>query len=580
MAPKFLTVTFDEHNPDTEKGANAHARRSLSGLDYSPLPRITGKSLLLATFVSMGGILFGYDTGQISGFLEMPDFLDRFAQTNSQGEHAFSTVRSGLIVGLLSIGTLIGALGAAPIADRFGRKYCISLSNLVIAIGFIIQISADRDWVQIMMGRWVAGLGVGALSLLVPMFQAESSPPWIRGAMVCTYQLFITIGIFLAACFNYGTVTHHANSSASWRIIIGLGWIFTLVLGIGILFFPETPRFDYRQGHVDRARNTLCSIYGATPNHWAIHTQMEEIESKLRAEKAVKGNPVAEFIDMFRAPRMAYRIFIGVSLQMFQQLTGANYFFYYGTTIFQSVEIDSYITQIILNTINFLVTFIGLYIVEHYGRRKSLITGSIWMFICFLIFASVGHFALDRTTPENTRSAGIAMIVMACLFILGFATTWGPMIWTIMAEIFPSRYRAKGMALSTASNWLWNFLLAFFTPFITKDIDFRYGYVFAGCNILGGLLVYFFVIEGQGRTLEEIDTMYLERVNPMKSAKWVAPPPDEMSRIRKEAGTDLETALPATSDEEMLQRDSGVENSQNASRRKEEHPGTTHEEGA
>lgn len=136
------------------------------------------------------------------------------------------------------------------------------------------------------------------------------------------------------------------------------------------------------------------------------------------------------------------------------------------------------------------------------------------------------------------------------------------------------------MALSTASNWLWNFLLAFFTPFITKDIDFRYGYVFAGCNILGGLLVYFFVIEGQGRTLEEIDTMYLERVSPMKSTKWVAPPPEEMSRIRKEAGTDLETAIPAASDEEMLQRDSGAENSQNASRRKEENAGTTHKEEA
>lgn len=515
----------------------------------------------------------------------MPDFLDRFGMTNDKGQRVFSVVRSGLIVALLSIGTLIGALTAAPLADRIGRKFSISFWNLIITIGFIIQISANRDWVQIMMGRFVAGLGVGALSLLVPMYQAETSPPWIRGAMVCTYQLFITFGIFLAACFNYGTVTHHPNSSASWRIVIGIGWVYTLVLGIGILFFPETPRYDYRRGHVDRARDTLCKVYGATPNHWAIHTQMEEIGSKLRAEQKLEGNAFTEFIAMFRAPRMAYRILLGAGLQMFQQLSksnpvlhwflsfpheiltdsptaGANYFFYYGTTIFRSVSIDSYITQIILNTINFVVTFIGLYLVEHYGRRKSLIAGSIWMFICFLIFASVGHFSLDRTTPQNTQSAGIAMIVFACLFILGFATTWGPMIWTIMAEIFPSRYRAKGMAISTASNWLWNFLLAFFTPFITKAIDFRYGYVFAGCNILGGLIVYLFVIEGQGRTLEEIDTMYLEHVNPRKSSQWEPPPPDEMAKIRRKAGTDLETAVPPhDTDEETLRRESEARNS-------------------
>ncbi len=111
------------------------------------------------------------------------------------------------------------------------------------------------------------------------------------------------------------------------------------------------------------------------------------------------------------------------------------------------------------------------------------------------------------------------------------------MIWTICGELYPSRYRAKGMALSTASNWFWNFLLAFFTPFITGDIDFRYGYVFAGCNFLGGLLVYFFVLEGQGRTLEEIDTMYLEKVPAWKSSKWIAPPAEEIARIRKAAGT-------------------------------------------
>ena len=193
----------------------------------------------------------------------------------------------------------------------------------------------------------------------------------------------------------------------------------------------------------------------------------------------------------------------------------------------------------ILNGINFGVTFIGLYLVEHYGRRKSLIAGSVWMFVCFMIFASVGHFSLDRTTPSNTQGAGIAMIVFACLFILGYATTWGPMVWTLIAEIYPSRYRAKAMALATASNWTWNFLIAFFTPFITGAIDFRYGYVFAGCNLASAFLVYFFVLEGQGRTLEEIDTMYVEHVSPMKSASWVAPSPEVMARIRKEAGTEL-----------------------------------------
>lgn len=113
------------------------------------------------------------------------------------------------------------------------------------------------------------------------------------------------------------------------------------------------------------------------------------------------------------------------------------------------------------------------------------------------------------------------------------------MVWAIIGELFPSRYRAKGMALSTASNWLWNFLIAFFTPFITKAIDFRYGYVFAACNFVAGCIVYFFVMEGQGRSLEELDTMYIERVAPTKSAKWIAPSKEEMSRIRKEAGTEI-----------------------------------------
>ncbi|KAI1356161.1 hexose transporter [Xylaria sp. FL0043] len=526
-------VTFDEVR-QVRTGKEA-------GLDYSPLPRVSGRSFMMGLLVSMGGLIFGYDTGQISGFLEMPDFQKRFGEylPDDQGNYSykFTSVRSGLIVSLLSIGTLVGALIAAPIADKIGRRLSVTFWSAVVSIGFVIQIASITAYEQIIVGRLVSGFGVGALSLLVPMYQAETAPPWIRGALVCAYQLFITLGIFLAAVFNLGTYTHQRDSSASWRVVIGIGWVFTIGLGLGILAFSETPRFDYRRGRVEVARQTLMRVYDAPANHWAIHTQMEEIDSKLRAESQVKRSFIGGYREMFGAPRMAYRIALGVALQMFQQLTGANYFFYYGTTIFQSVQISSFITQVILNTINFSVTFIGLYLVEHYGRRKSLIVGSIWMFICFLIFASVGHFLLDVNDPARTPTAGIVLIVFAAIFVLGYATTWGPMVWTLIAEIYPSKYRARAMALATASNWVWNFLIAFFTPFITADIDFRYGYVFAATNVVGGLIVYFFCMEGQGRTIEEIDTMYVQHVDPRKSDKWVAPPPEEIARIRREAGT-------------------------------------------
>lgn len=174
------------------------------------------------------------------------------------------------------------------------------------------------------------------------------------------------------------------------------------------------------------------------------------------------------------------------------------------------------------------MTFPGLYVVEHFGRRKALITGGLWQFVCFMVFASVGHFALDQTTPQNTPGAGKAMIVFACFFIVGYAATWGPIIWAVTAEIFPTRYRARAVGMTTASNWTLNFLISFFTPFITAAIDYQYGYVFAACNFLGAVVVYFFLCESNGRSLEEIDTMYLLHVPPIKSSHWVPPPDEEL----------------------------------------------------
>ncbi|KAI1837261.1 hypothetical protein DTO006G1_2404 [Penicillium roqueforti] len=493
----------------------------------TPIPLLTWRSFIMGILVSMGGFLFGYDTGQISGFLEMKDFLERYGEIQSDGTYHFTNVRSGLIVALLSVGTLIGALVAAPIADRFGRKWCISWWSLMVCVGVTIQISSPSGkWYQVAMGRWVAGLGVGAVSLLVPMYQAESGPRHIRGSLISTYQLFITLGIFVANCVNFGTEAQPGPSS--WRIPMGITYIWAAILGVGMVFFPESPRYDYRHGKVEKAMNTLSKVYGIPCNHRALHIEFDEIRQKHEEEKL---NGKVTWIQTFSAPTMAYRIAVGVALQALQQLTGANYFFYYGTTIFKGAGIqNSYVTQLILGAVNFGSTFLGLYLIENWGRRRSLITGALWMFVCFMVFASVGHFSLDQEFPERTKTAGVVMVVFACLFILGFASTWGPMVWTIVAELFPSQYRAQGMSLATASNWLWNFLLAFFTPFITGAIDFRFGYVFAGCLFFAAALVYFAVMEGQGRTLEEIDTMYRMKVKPWKSSKFRFPANPDLIR--------------------------------------------------
>jgi SP family sugar:H+ symporter-like MFS transporter len=309
---------------------------------------------------------------------------------------------------------------------------------------------------------------------------------------------------------------------------MGITYIWAIILGFGMMLFPESPRYDYRNGKKDQAKKTLAKIYGIPHNHRALHLEFDEIRQKHEEEKR---NGKISWIQMFRAPTMGRRVAVGVALQALQQLTGANYFFYYGTTIFNGAGIkNSYVTQMILGGVNFGTTFLGLYLIEHYGRRRSLIAGALWMFVCFMVFASVGHFSLDREDPERTKSAGVVMVVFACLFILGFASTWGPMVWTIIAELYPSQYRARAMSLATASNWLWNFLLAFFTPFITGDIDFRFGYVFAGCLFLAAALVYFAVIEGQGRTLEEIDTMYRMGVKPWQSSKFRFPDNPDLTR--------------------------------------------------
>lgn len=416
--------------------------------------KVTFIAVFLGLVASIGGFMFGYVSGQISGFFQMDDYAQRFGELQADGSYTFSAVRQGTITAILCAGCLFGSLMSGQLADIIGRKYSISAWAFWSCIGTVIEISSSTSWAQFAVGRLINGFGIGALSVLVPMYQSESSPAIIRGVLVTCYQLFVTLGIWTAYMVDFGT--HKYDNSASWRIPNGLSFLWALILGAGILFLPESPRFAYRKGREDEARRTIAKLAGLTPDSREVNYQITEIRVKL--EEEMSGADV-KWHEIFTGPRMAYRTILGMVLQAGQQLTGANFFFYYGTTIFQATGLkDSYVTQIILGSVNVFCTFGALYIAQKCGRRNALMVGAAWITMCFFVYAFVGHFALDQANPQNTPAAGNVLIVFSCLAIAAFATTWGPLVWAVVGELYPSRYRAPCMALATASNWLWNFL--------------------------------------------------------------------------------------------------------------------------
>jgi SP family sugar:H+ symporter-like MFS transporter len=476
--------------------------------------RVTALACLLGAIANIGGFIFGYVSGQISGFFLMGDYARRFGTLQNDGSYAFSAARQGTIVGLVCVGALFGALIAGRLADVIGRRLCISVSAFFTCAGTIIEISSSTHWPQFAVGRLITGLSIGSLSVVVPMYQSESVPAVIRGVVVSSYQLLITLGIWTAEMVNWGTES--MDSSASWRIPNGLSFAWALVLGAGILFLPESPRYAYSHGKKEEARNNIARLSGLPPDSDIVQKQIDDMDEQLAQEQeSAAGLRLSE---IFTGPRMFYRTTLGIVLQAGQQLTGANFFFYFGTTVFEATGIEnSYTTQLILGSVNVFSTIIGLWIINRFSRRVILMTGAAWMMTCFFVYAFVGHFALDHEDPTRTPKAGSALVTFSCLAIAAFAVSWGPLVWTVNAELYPLRYRSTCMGLATASNWLWNFLISFFTRFITDAIDYLYGLVFAGCCAALFFIVFFFVIESKDRTLEEIDQMYVDHVNPIKT---------------------------------------------------------------
>ncbi|PHH71408.1 hypothetical protein CDD82_6532 [Ophiocordyceps australis] len=434
----------------------------------------------------------------------------------------------------MSGGCLIGALGGAYTSDWWGRRKNLVLGIGIFMFGGSIQITASRNWLHMLLGRFTAGLGLGNLSLGVPMFQSESAPREIRGAVVASYQLFITLGIFF--CSSIGEILHkHETNDWAWRILIGVGMILSIPIGIGIMTVPESPRWLAGQGDWEAARHSLARLRGLVdkPDDDLIEDDINEMREVLDREAlAGKGSWVECFRNRSGSRRTVYRTWLGIAIHFMQQWTGVNYFFYYGGDVFKAAGIqDPLQTQMILGGINCFMTLAGPYLVEKLGRRWPLFVGSLWQAACLAVFATVGHMH----PPTTANTTGIYMIASSCLFIASFAATWGPMVWVVIGETFPLRLRAKQAALATAGNWFGNFMLGFITPVATNHIDYQYGFVFVASNLVAAVIVFFFLYETRMLSLESVDLLYNDMdVKAWNSAKWV--PPGYITREERDVG--------------------------------------------
>ncbi|CAB4253046.1 sugar porter family MFS transporter [Maudiozyma barnettii] len=513
--------------PSIKEDSNSNLENSKTNetleLPKKPASAYTSVAII-CLMVAFGGFIFGWDTGTISGFVAQTDFKRRFGQLNSNDEPYLSKVRTGLMVSIFCIGCAIGGIAFSKLGDTYGRRIALVIVTVVYIVGLIISIASIDKWYQYFIGRIISGMGVGGIAIYSPLLISEVSPKHIRGTLISCFQLMITLGIFLGYCTNYGTKTY--SNSVQWRVPLGLGFAWALFMVAAMFMVPESPRYLIEKGRIEEAMRSVAKSNRVTVEDPAVQAEVDLLAAGIESEKAAGE---ASWGELFSTDgKILQRLIMGIMLQSLQQLTGANYFFYYGTTIFKSIGLeDSFQTSIIIGIVNFASTFVGIYFVERFGRRRCLLWGAVGMICCFVVFASVG---VTKLWPEgakhkdiSSKGAGNCMICFTCFFIFCFSTTWAPIAYVIIAESFPLRVKAKCMSISVAANWMWNFLLGFFTPFITNAINFYYGYVFMGCLVFAWFYVFFFVPETKGLSLEEVNTMWIEGVLPWKSQQWVPP---------------------------------------------------------
>lgn len=442
---------------------------------------------IVCAIAALAGLLFGFDTGIISGALL---FI--------QKDFPLSTAMKGFTVSIVLLGAMVGSLSGGYLTDRFGRRRLMLVISAMFITGTLIAALASQIY-SILLGRLFIGFAIGMGSYTAPLYIAEVAPSELRGGLVSLNQLAITIGILVAYIINY-TFT---NIDGSWRWMFAIGLVPAILLSIGMIFLPESPRWLVKQNRLERATKTLQLLR----NKIDVSHELNEIKNSFQIKRA-------SFREIF-SPWVRPVLCLGAILGFIQQATGINTIIYYAPTIFQLAgfhdDSSSILATVGIGVVNVFATVFAIFYIDTIGRRPLLLMGIIGMCASLLGLSFAFHFALPENVVRSTA------LICTLVYIICFAFSLGAILWVIVSEIFPLEVRATAMGVAMLSCWLSNFVVS--STFLTMLNSLGPSKTFlcyALMCVFSFIFCYYKTPETKGVTLEQIEENIRKRM-PLRS---------------------------------------------------------------
>ncbi|KAK9770733.1 putative Major facilitator superfamily (MFS) profile domain-containing protein [Seiridium cardinale] len=454
---------------------------------------------LLALISSMGAVMFGYGLGFIGTALGVGIVPEKHKPNGSILHRDFGTLHASAseksacaanVLSLLQAGCVVGSLGAGPLSDRFGRRVTLAVTALFNNVGSAIQTGSHGSEALMLVGRAIGGVGVGAASMIIPLYVAEAAPPHIRGALVGIYEIGVSGGTLIGFWINYGLSINLPPTSAQWIISFAVQLIPGGLSLVGLPFIPESPRWLARTAGREACVRVLLRLRNIEADHPFL---LEEVNARNRN-----------------------RLATGSLMFIFMQMAGSNAIDYYSPAIFNSIGLIGSNPALFATGIYGLVRFVAiviamLFVVDRFERTRTLMVGSAIMALAMWFIGAYIKIAAPSPSPGGSKQidgGGYAAVVMIYLYAVGWCFCWAGIPWIYVSEIFPLRIRSPCVSICVAIHWVMNFVIARSVPYMITNIGFGTYFVFAAFMTIAIPWIFFCVPETKNLSLEEMDELF------------------------------------------------------------------------